>query len=130
MGKNKPRQTDVTEEMIASVLPIGEMKMASDMMNALELHITASAFGAILKHMRDDGFVGMHSRTNRAHLWYRLRAPVITPPKDGRDRIGGFVTERVAVGGSDSGYHGTSQDKPAFVTLPKMPTLKSVEANA
>jgi hypothetical protein len=122
----------VTEEMIASVLPTGEQRMASEILVDLDLTLMFSmtAFTGILKHMRDCGFLQNHERRNRAHLWYRLREPVITPPKDGQDRIGGFLIERVTVGGSDSGYYGTSQDKPTSVTLPKMPTLKSVEANA
>lgn len=128
----KKQVFSVTEEMIASVLPAGEKRMASEILVDLDLTLTYSmtAFTGILKHMRDCGFLENHQRPNRAHLWSRLREPLIAPPDDGQDRIGGFVVERVTVGGSESNYYGTSQDTPSRITLPKMPPLKSVEASA
>ena len=128
----KQTQPVVTEEMIASVLPVGEQRMASEILVDLDLTLTFSmtAFTGILKHMRDCGFLQNHERKNRAHLWSVLREPVITPRATNSKRIGGFDVERVAIGGSTSDYFGTSQDKTVYVTLPKMPTLKSVEANA
>jgi hypothetical protein len=126
-----PKQTVLTEEMVASVLPYGEKKTSREILEELGLtkKINSFAVGGMLKGMSQDGLLHIDRGTNRANLWSRLREPVPTPPDDDKDQIRGVVIERVAIGGSDSGYYGTSQDKPSFVTLPKMPTLKSLEAN-
>lgn len=123
----KERQTEVTEQMIASVLPIGARMTTSEMIAALGVTgtITPHKFGSILKAMRADGFVGLHRCTNRPHQWYRLREPVQTGAEAAapRDDI-----ERVAVGGSRSGHYGSSDERPSYISLPKMPALKSMEA--
>lgn len=125
------KQTMLTEEMVASVLPYGEKKTSREILEALGLHraITSYAVGGMLKAMHTDGLLAIQRGSNKPHLWSRLREPISTPPDDGQDRIRGVVIERVAVGGSDSDYYGTSQNKPSYITLPKMPTLKSLEAN-
>lgn len=126
-----PRQTALTEEMVASVLPYGVQKTSREILAELGLtgKISGFAVGGILKQMAHDGLLSIDHGTNRANKWSRVRDPVPTPPDDGQDRILGVVVERVSVGGSESDYFGTSRDKAALITLPKMPKLKSVEAN-
>lgn len=126
-----PRQTALTEEMVASVLPYGEQKTSREILAELGLTQKISGFevGGMLKSMSQDGFLQIHRGTNRSNLWSRLRDPLIAPPDDGQDRILGVVVERVSVGGSESDYFGTSRNKAALITLPKMPTLKSLEAD-
>lgn len=126
-----PRQTALTEEMVASVLPYGEQKTSREILAELGLteKISSFAVGGILRQMARDGFLSIDHGTNRANKWSRVRDPVPTPPDDGQDRILGVVVERVSIGGSDSDYYGTSRNTPSLVTLPKMPMLKSLEAN-
>lgn len=126
-----PRQTVLTEEMVASVLPMGEKRTSREILDALGLSdkIDTFAVGGMLKAMSNDGFLDIERGTNRANQWIRLRAPKPTPQENGALKIRGVEVERVSVGGSDSDYYGTSRNTPSLVTLPKMPMLKSLEAN-
>lgn len=126
-----PRQTVLTEQMVASVLPIGDKRTSREILDALGLSdkIDSFAVGGMLKAMTNKGFLAIERGTNRANRWVRLRAPKPTPQEDGTLRIRGVEVERVAIGGSDSDYYGTSRNTPSLVTLPKMPMLKSLEAN-
>lgn len=125
----KPRQTLVTEELIAAALPLGAKKTSREIWADLDLcdAVSISGVGGILKGMRDRGFLAMHRCTNTAHRWERLREPTLPPSSKTRDKIAGFVIERVPAGGRKSGGYGMEYSPETLVSLPKMPKL-SIDA--
>lgn len=125
----RPKQIEVTEELVASVLPIGEGRSTMEMMADLDLDkkVTSKSFVAGLRTLKQEGFLTAQRFSNRLTLWFRTREPSSAGMCVDQRRVCGVTVEQVTLDGRH-GHFGTIEDS-APITMRAMPELKSIEVS-
>lgn len=116
---------EITEQQLAEVMPLNVEMDILTIREALGLiNVPVKSVTPKMIQHRENGLIVDIKRPNRVSLWIRVRGPV-HPQAKRRAKLP-FAIEQVTIGGSKSSHYGSSDDKPTSVSLPAMPSLRSV----